>query len=225
MNACALSARLLIATLLVAPPFLGCGDSAPPEEEERQGFEILEIQSPTSIRAWISPTITRDEFDALEVPSGWLKNQPRESPTCGADQVRFVKSPDGVAEDDILVEEHFGFTWFHAATVIEPNVPIDDDGLLIGNRVRKFHELTYEAGSCLVLLTSPDGEVYFRVGRDANRVTDEPTLPDQWRIQDIVAPETLVLELFNENLVIRTDNKDSFQGPVPELAAALRVTE
>jgi hypothetical protein len=29
-----------------------------------------------------------------------------------------------------------------------------------------------------------------------------------------IAPEKLVIELFGETLVIRTDNQDSFQGPL-----------
>ena len=44
--------------------------SQPSQEEERIGAEILEIQSPTSIRAWISPEISRDEFASLEVDQG-----------------------------------------------------------------------------------------------------------------------------------------------------------
>lgn len=205
----------------------GCSDSIdsqPPQEEEpRVGFEILEIQSPTSIRAWISPDITIDEFEALEVPPGWFKNQPRESAECGADDIRFLKSPDSTVDGDILKQGFFGFNWFHAATVTQTNTPLDynDEGLLKGSTVRKFHELTYNAGSCLVLLVSPDGDVYFRIGRDANRVSDEPSIPNLWRLEEYTTPEKLVIELFEENLVIRTDNKDSFQGPVPELSTAL----
>ena len=65
-------------------------DAAPREPESRIGAEILEIQSPTSIRAWVSPEITREEFAALEVDQGWRKNQPRESVECGPDDARFT---------------------------------------------------------------------------------------------------------------------------------------
>lgn len=191
------------------------------ENSERIGFEILEIISPTEIRAWISPDITFDEFDALELPAGWRKNQPRESAECGPDAGRFLKSPDATMNGDILEQELFGFNWFHAATVTQTNIQLDDEGLLRGNMVRKFHELTYKAGSCLVLLTSPEGEVYFRIGRDANRMSNEPSIPNLWRLEEYTTPEKLVIELFEENLVIRTGNEDSFQGPVPELGAAL----
>jgi hypothetical protein len=213
-----------IGLLFILSGLFGCSDGSDSNDEPEQeqvGFEVLEIQSPTSIRAWISPEITFEEFEALEVPPGWLKNQPRESFECGADDVRFIKSPDETMDGEILVQGFFGFNWFHAATVTQMNIPLDDEGLLMGSIVRKFHELTYNAGSCLVLLVSPEGDVYFRIGRDANRVSDQPTIPNLWRLEEYTTPKKLVIELFEENIVIRTDNKDSFQGPVPELGAAL----
>ena len=73
----------------------------------------------------------------------------------------------------------------------------------------------------MVLLISPEGEVYFRIGRDALRVSDEPSIPNLWRLEEYTTPEKLVIELFEENLVIRTDNEDSFQGPVSELEGVL----
>ncbi len=190
------------------------GDSHPGQQPQRIGYEVLEVQSPSSIRAWISTDIGREEFDALEVPRGWFKNQPRESAECSPDAGRFIKSPDAEVDGDILEEAFFGFSWFHSATVTRTGVPLDDGGLLSGSMVRKYHELTFNKGSCLVLLISPRGEVYFRIGRDANRVSDEPAIPNLWRLEEYVAEQKLVFELFDENLVIRTDNQDSFQGPV-----------
>jgi len=98
---------------------------------------------------------------------------------------------------------------------------LDDEGLLTGIRVQKFHELTYNAGTCLGLLISPDDDVYFRIRRDANRTSDDPSIPNSWRLETYVTPEELVFELFDENRVIRTDNQDSFQGPIPQLAGAV----
>ena len=195
----------------------GFKDASSQEPESRIGAEILEIQSPTSIRAWISPEITREEFAALEVDQGWRKNQPRESVECGPDDGRFTKSPDSTEDGDILIQEFYGFDWFHSATVFETDLPVDNDGFLLGYRVRKFHELTYNPGSCMVLLISPDDEVYFRVGRDADRTNDEFSIPDGWRLESYTPSEPLIIELFGETLVIRTDNNDSFQGPVPIL--------
>ena len=205
----------------------GCSDSSdspPPEEEQPSvGYEIMEIQGPNSIRTWASNELTQEEFDAIELPGGWFKNQPREvgPDVNGPDSMRFLRSPDGVEDGDYLEAEHFDYPWLHVATIIERDGPIDEEGLLRGTTVRKYHEVTYNAGSTMVLLISPEGRVYFRIGRDANRVSDEPSIPNLWRLEEYTTPEKLVIELFEENLVIRTDNQDAFQGPVPELEGVL----
>ncbi len=185
-----------------------------PGEEGPQGFEILEPQPDGTFRAWVCPIITEEEFAALELPDGWIKNQPREAGVNGPDANRFLRSPDGVKEGDLLLEEIFGFPWLHAATVIEQTSPLDEDELLTITRVRKYHEITYNAGSTLVLLVAPSGDVYFRIGQDAGRISDDPTLPNLWRLVEYTTEEPVVLELFNGNEVIRADNNDSFQGPV-----------
>ena len=212
--------------LLILLGIFGCSDSSdspPPQEEPVIAFEVLEIQSlsPTSIITWLSIEPTPEEFEAIELEPGWFKNQPREAEECGADDSRFIKSPDSTEDGDIRTEEIYGFDWFHSATITQRNVPLDDEGLLTGFLVRKFHELTFNAGSCLVLLISPEGDVYFRIGRDATRVSDEPSIPNLWRLEEYTTPTKLVIELFDENVVIRTDNQDSFQGPVPELEGVL----
>ena len=212
--------------LFLLPFILGCNgsdsnnnkvDSNNNEVPARVGFEILEIQSPNSIRAWISSDITREEFDALELPSGWRKNQPREG---DPDASRFYRSPDAEVDGEFLDEDLYGFSWRHSATVIQTNIPLDEQGLLIGAKVVKFHEVTFDAGHTITVLFSPDGEPYVRIGRDANRTSDEPSIPDSWRLVEYTTPEQLVIRLPEETLVIRADNEDSFQGPVPELAVA-----
>ena len=40
-------------------------------------------------------------------------------------------------------------------------------------------------GSTVIALVSPDGETYVRIGRDAGRSTDDPTLPAGWEIVEI----------------------------------------
>ncbi|NND68456.1 MAG: hypothetical protein HKN19_12785, partial [Halioglobus sp.] len=195
----------------------GCSDDRDAlPEQERIGFEIIQVLGPTELRAWISPDITREEFEALEVPAGWIKNQPREGgdDADGASSSRFLRSPDETEDDAFLVEEFFGFKWFHAATVVQAGRPMDDEGLLTGSSVRKFHELTFAAGSGMVLLISPEGLVYFRIGRDANRQQEAPTIPEGWRLLEYTTPVELVFELLPRNTVIRSDNQDSFQGPV-----------
>lgn len=212
------SAKLPLWALLFALlGLVGCsdGDDTLPEEE-RIGFEIIQILGPNELRAWIGLEITREEFAALEVPAGWIKNQPREGgeDVDGPDGGRFLRSPDATEDGEFLQEEFFGYNWFHAATIVQAGRALDDERILTGSSVRKFHELDFNAGSPMVLLISPEGSVYFRIGRDADRLTDVPTIPEGWRLMDYTTPVDIVFELYPRNTVIRTDNQDSFQGPV-----------
>lgn len=157
-NFCKMSLSLFAIAAIV-----GCSgghdpSNEPAEEPEKIGFEIIEFGSPPSppFRAWVTPEITRQEFEALELPPGWRKNQPREG------------DPDSS-----------------------------------------------------IFTRSREGDAYFRIGRDADRTSDQPTIPNLWRLVEYTTPEAFVIQLFGGNTVIRTDNEDSFQGPVPELAAVL----
>lgn len=203
-----------VVTFMQANPLGQAVTQPEPEEEETVGFEILQPQPDGTFRAWVSPAISREEFAALELPEGWIKNQPREAGVDGPDASRFLRSPDGLEDGEFLSGPMFGFPWLHVATVVEQAAPLDEDGLLIVTRVRKYHEVSYNAGSTLVLLVAPTGELYFRIGRDADRANDEPTIPSEWQLVEYTTEEPLILELFNGNEVIRTDNQDSFQGPV-----------
>lgn len=60
--------------------------------------------------------------------------------------------------------------------------------------------------------------MYFHIGRDARRASDNPAVPNLWRLVEYTTPRALVISLDEGNMVLRTDNKDSFQGPMAELA-------
>ncbi|MDW3214762.1 MAG: haloalkane dehalogenase [Ilumatobacteraceae bacterium] len=180
--------------------------------DERVGFELLERMDDGTLRAWVSANpMTLEQFEAIELRAGWIKNQPRESSVDGG---VFDASPGA---DEVVYEEHFGFRWFHSATVVEVGVPVDDEGLLAGSLVEKVHQISYEPGSTVIALVSPDGETYVRIGRDAGRATDEATLPTGWEITEIDVPDGYTTTLPVPTLVIRTDNRDSYQGPVSGL--------
>jgi hypothetical protein len=183
-------------------------------EAPRVGFEILHIVGPTEIVVWLGLDVTQADFDALELPSGWFANQPREGVP---DSARFFRSPDADTDGVFTDEQHFGFNWRHNATVVETNIALDEDGLLSGTRVAKYHELTYVAGRTVPVLTSPEGDRYILVSRDANRTSEIPTIPMPWVLTEVSLDEDLTTMLPNPTLNIRCDNQDSFQGPVLEL--------
>lgn len=190
----------------------GREDAGPDEEPVRVGYEILNFRGPDEIVVWVNADMTPEEFDAIELTPGWIKNQPREvEPDSGS----FARSPDASADGPLTEEVLFGHTWRHNATVIELNTMLDPGGLLRLNRIAKFHDVGFDAGRTLTLLVSPEGEQYVRISRDAGRTTDDPTLPDGWELIERVIDAELSFRLPNPTDNIRADNEDSFQGPLP----------
>jgi hypothetical protein len=183
-----------------------------PAEQPALGFEILQIVSLGEINVWVNSEMSEQEFDAIDLPFGWFKNQPRESDPDGG---RFLRSPDAAVDGPLTEQVFFGYSWRHNATVVETGIMMDQQGLLEATRVAKYHELTYNAGSTVHILVSPEAECYLRVSRDFNRASEVPTLPSSWQIVAEELPDALVLQLPNPTLNIRADNEDSFQGPVP----------
>lgn len=190
-------------------------DTPTEQEEVKVGYEILEAKSQNEIIVWISQEITQEEFDAIELPDNWFKNQPRES---GPDGAKFLRSPDATSDGPLEEAEHFGHIWKKNAKIIETNVSIDGQSLLSGNLISKYHEVTFDTGSVLYLLISPGGEQYVRISRDAGRTNEIPSVPDTWQTGEYQLSETLTFMLPNPTMNIRLDNEDSFQGPITPIA-------
>ena len=96
-------------------------------------------------------------------------------------------------------------------------MPVDDEGLLFGTMIDKQHEVTYNAGSTVPVLVSPDGELYPLVSRDAGRTTDESPIPAGWRVVQHTFTEDYTTRLPEPTLNIRVQNQDSYQGPVTNI--------
>jgi len=188
--------------------------------DDKIGFEIIEFRSRNSLRAWICNDINRKEFSTLKLPLGWIKNQPRE---VTADGGRFYRSPSTENNGEFLITNAFGFNWWHSATVIETNIALDEEKLLNVAKVHKYHELRFDAGRTLTILVSPSGECYILISRDTDRTQELPTIPKGWELKEYNTLEELVIMLPEKVLVIRTDNNDSFQGPVKELRGVYKI--
>lgn len=190
-----------------------------PGQVSEAGFEIIERRDDGTLTVWMSPAITLEEFDALELPAGWSKNQPRGDggeDGGGPDEGVFCGSP-GSTDGEMVIAEHFGHEWAHVATIVEVGVPVDAEGVLLGTRVAKEHEITYFAGTTIPLLISPEGDIYPLVSRDARRTTDESPLPTGWQVVEHTFAEDYSTRLPNPILNIRVENQDSYQGPVTGL--------
>jgi pimeloyl-ACP methyl ester carboxylesterase len=175
------------------------------------GFEIRKENEEGELIIWEAVDMTIEEFDALVLPSGWEKNPPRE---LVFSEGMFSRSP-GAEEDGPLTQETLvGYEWVYNAKVIEQGIPIDNQGLLIGNYVDKHHTVTFDAGSIVRYLISPEGDRYVLITRLLNRTSDFFTVPNGWILEEELIEEEWVLELPTPTLNIRTQNQDSFQGPI-----------
>lgn len=215
-------AKISVLLLIAFTVLWGCDNEddvhtieEPTNNQIRVGFELVEIVSLDSILVWINEDIlTQKQFDSIQLPSSWRKNEPREGVPNFA---RFLRSPDASREGDFTTAEHFGYNWLFNAQVVDNNVPLpsNDEGLLTGRYIAKFHEVSFDAGRKISILISPDGEEYILISRDANRSFDTPIIPDTWQIEERFISEELTIELPNPTLNIRAENnQDSWQGPV-----------
>jgi hypothetical protein len=198
----------------------GCGNVPTSNQEselenKRVGFELIEMISLDSIRVWMNDEpMSQEDFDAIILPILWFKNEPREGDPDGS---TFSRSPNATQDGEFTREEHFGHRWLLNAQIIEQNVQLPDnnDGLLNGRYIAKYHQVQFRSGKTLYVLISPDGEEYIRISRDANRTTEIPIIPDSWKIEERIIDYNLTLDLPNPTLNIRAENnQDSFQGPV-----------
>ncbi len=196
--------QILIAALVLVLPGTSTAQDV--------GHELLDASAGFPIVVWGNQEITTPEYDALVLPPGWLRNEPRE----GVGQAgQFLRSPGLPADGQFTTQELYGFTWLHQASVVGVGGNLDPGGLLTANTVEKHHELVWPAGSNATVLTAPGGEQYILVSRDAQRTSDTPTLPPGWTLDVRLVASDILVQLPLQTTVIRADNEDSFQGPVP----------
>jgi haloalkane dehalogenase len=78
-------------------------ESAPPV-----AYEIIQVVSPNEIITWQNLEMTTAEFEAIDLPTGWVKNQPREADIDGS---FFARSPGEPMDGPLIEAEHFGYEW------------------------------------------------------------------------------------------------------------------
>ena len=100
--------------------------------------------------------------------------------------------------------------------LVTMNTPVDDQGLIRRTELEKYHVLTYFSGRTVSILQGPTGERFIWVARTVDRPPDPVTLPEGWTLTTPVLQTELQVELLGNVSVLRTENEDSFQGPLPE---------
>jgi hypothetical protein len=74
--------------------------------------------------------------------------------------------------------------------------------------------VTFNEWKLVNILVSPEGDQYIRISRDEGRISNDPTIPNNWQLIKEVIIEDLTIQLPNPTINIRADNEDSFQGPI-----------
>jgi hypothetical protein len=64
-----LNTLLITICVIITTPLVGLAGEA---ESVKVGYEILQRKSFNKIVVWATQDITREEFDALKLPFGWL---------------------------------------------------------------------------------------------------------------------------------------------------------
>ena len=178
------------------------------------GFELVDLQQK---QVWETTNFTTAEFTNFQLPItwrlGWMKNQPR---AVSFDQSEFIKSPGCQNSGEYTYKSMFAQEWLQVTRLISFNQKLDDSGLLMSTTLEKYHVVSFRAGKSIYILQSPDGLKYVQISRDATRTVDAATLPSGWTLlPPYPLTKDLTFELSGIVQVIRTDNQDSYQGPIP----------
>jgi len=192
-----------------ATPIVTCGVPTVDEGEYDVYFEVNDLKNNA---VWGSAAFTIEEFEAINLPWRWHKNQPREGMVDGG---FFSRSPDCAEDGAFTEQEMYDQPWQHIVNLVSLGEALDDEGLLSLNRVYKHHEILFSAGRTLTVLSSPAGEDFVLVSRDAQRTSEVPTLPTGWTLSLHPLTQDLWVSLSGTVDNIRADNEDSFQGPLP----------
>jgi pimeloyl-ACP methyl ester carboxylesterase len=177
---------------------------------KKVGYELIDLLHK---EVWATSHFTEEEYNAFSPPLLWIKNDPR---IMMADKAEFLQSPGCDESGEFTYIWKFEKLFLKVVQLVKMNKPVDSEGLIRITELEKYHLLTYYSGRNVSILENPDGERFIEVSRSVNRSSDTFTLPDDWTLTTQVLQEELKLELTGIVSVLRTDNEDSFQGPLPE---------
>lgn len=203
---------LLVAVFLLFRPVgvrESCVARAPQLERANVGYELIDL---VRKEVWLTVEFTPGEFAEFSAPLLWIKNQPREGVSDGG---RFLRSPGCSQPGQFTYLHAFGKEFLNVVRLKEMNKSADVDGLIRETILEKYHIMTYIAGRTVSILQNPSGEQFILVSRDAYRTSDTFALPEGWSIDEYELTEDLEVDLSGRVSVLRTENEDSYQGPLP----------
>ncbi|MEO1591820.1 MAG: hypothetical protein AAFU71_11080, partial [Cyanobacteria bacterium J06632_22] len=131
-----------------------------------------------------------------------------------ANRGQFLRSP-GCADGQYSYLQAFDREFLQVVKLLDRNPALNAQGLIHAVELEKYHVLTYAAGRTVSILQSPTGEQYIGVSQSLDRPNHAPTLPEGWTLMESWLSEELQVDLTGRVRVLRLDNEDSYQGPLP----------
>ena len=169
--------------------------------------------------------ITREAYDALELPAKHLK--------VGIgfgvmDEHFFRRSPGAIADGPLSEREIGGHRFIHCANPPKggPETPFGDDP--ISMLVDKYHSLIFAAGSTVLVLQDTDGNDFVQLiaasPEDPTAGTAGLELPDGWKLRNEWFETRTTIHIPHPARAWFFANGASFQGPVDTFQAVLDIT-
>ncbi len=189
-----------------------CISRSPAFEGDGPGYELLNLADGD---VWATRSWTPEDYAEFSLPVSWAfwrKNDPR---ITLADRGQFLQSP-GCDIGQYSYMKAFDKEFLQVVQLIAMNQPVDRQGLIRAVELEKYHVLHYAAGRTVSILQDPSGQQFIGVSQSLERSTVTPTLPEGWTLAEHQLTEDLQVDLLEQVTVLRLDNEDSFQGPLPQ---------
>jgi hypothetical protein len=174
------------------------------------GYELIDL---LNRKVWGTSDFTPEEWASFSPPLLWIKNDPR---ILIADRGEFLRSPGCSEPEQFTYMRAYDKEFLNVVQLISMDTPVDSQGLIRRTKLEKHHLLTYSSGRTVYILQNPTGESFIWVSRSVDRPSDTFTLPDEWTLTSHVLSIKLTVDLSGKVSVLRTDNEDSYQGPLPD---------
>ena len=211
------SALLLIVFILATTSPIEAREDCVSREPSLEGigafYELIDLKNKD---VWGTLDFSAEDYIDFSAPFLWQKNEPRVNMSEVSKGGNFLRSPGCPEAGQYTYMRAFDRDFLNVVRLISLNQPLDHDGLIRATELEKYHLLVFPPGATVYILESPDLERFIGVSRSTDRTTDSFTLPDGWNLTEHVLSQELQVELSGTVNVLRTDNEDSFQGPLPE---------
>ena len=187
-----------------------CVSLEPASDGEGAGYELIDLLNK---EVWGTGDFTPAEYAAFSPPFLWMKNDPR---ILIADQGEFLGSPGCSELGQFTYMRAYDKEFLKVVQLITMYTPVDPEGLIRRAELEKYHLLTYFSGRTVTILQGPTGERFIWVARTVDRPPDPVTLPEGWALTTHVLQTELQVDLSGNVSNLRTENEDSYQGPLPD---------